>query len=856
MKKIYISLLIIFVFTIIGCSKDSEVNTIVITPVETPLEPSEGYPTALPENPVSDFTKEKYANGFHSYVNYSYEEKTEILGLLEAYAVKNHLTGLSLYDNASYMMYHESVVKGSDTYIPGYGFGILREGNLNAPLETETNPLWQWYYHKGLKTNVQSVNVMNDKSSDVAELNSYTSSTYWGTKLNDTKDGYEWFGIQSSSNRPIPVDPQQFDDQVYATKYKFELKVGSEYKYNTNSTISEISAFDGREVALEDYVTPYIMLFSKQFGTKRAQEFISSSLSINGLKDYYAKSTTTSYAELNELFNENVGLRVYEQDGNAWMEVEFTEKCNEYTAMTYLSNAIFTPVPVDFIEVLGNGDFALGVQNYGNSTTGAMTPVDTYLSTGPYTLEVWKNCDIMVYKKNPFYTIEGTACYQIQGIHLNVDKKATAEAREAHIFYDFEAGKIHEAKLILTKFYKYIDDPRTVHTSGTSTYKLNLNSCTQEEWEKLFGESGTIKQTPNSDYWQCEPIMSNDDFLNGLSYAINRNELGKKLGKNPAFDYLPSSYITNPEKGIMYNDTLSHQNAISHLLEGTDNGYSLDLAKQSFKKAAEKLIADGAYKIGDIIHIEIAWMYKSDEEEIHNYIEKYIEDAFNSADTGLTIDVDFWVGAQWSDVYYSKMMTGQFDIAFGNISGSNVGTYDFFEHLRSDNASGYTINWGPDTSEVCEELYYDGMYWSYDSLLTALSEGGYFVDGKLSPMVSVSDIKEENITVNSDGSWTITLTYNVLDTDKLDFNFDETIAFSYLSKEGNSGYEYYEVVCFYLIDSSKNEIIITLSSEQIDKMVNNNVCDTLGYDYDFGIDIYYNLFIFGIDYSSYITILK
>ena len=326
------------------------------------------------------------------------------------------------------------------------------------------------------------------------------------------------------------------------------------------------------------------------------------------------------------------------------MEVEFSEKCNVYSAMMYLSNELFTPVPVEFVETLGNGDLAAGIKKYGNVTSDGLTPVDTYLSTGPYTLEAWENYDVVVYKKNPFYTIEGNDCYQIAGIHLSIDVKATAQSAETHIFDDFIAGKLHEAKLIATRYDDYIDDPRAVVTSATSTYKLNLNSCTQEEWDKLFGESGTIKQTPSSDYWQCEPFMSNDDFLIGLSYAINRNELARNIAQHPSFNYLPSSFITNPEKGIMYNNTLYHQEAISHLVEGTENGYSLELAKQSFKKAAQKLIADGVYKVGDTINIEIAWMYKTDEEEIHKYIKKYIEDAFNFADTGLTLVVDFWVG--------------------------------------------------------------------------------------------------------------------------------------------------------------------------------------------------------------------
>ena len=44
------------------------------------------------------------ANGIYSFTGLSNAEKTEILGLLEAYAVRNGITGISLFEDGGYVM--------------------------------------------------------------------------------------------------------------------------------------------------------------------------------------------------------------------------------------------------------------------------------------------------------------------------------------------------------------------------------------------------------------------------------------------------------------------------------------------------------------------------------------------------------------------------------------------------------------------------------------------------------------------------------------------------------------------------------------------------------------------------------
>lgn len=840
--------------TACGDSSEEEKSP-VVPPVET-LTPQPGTPTPTqPTQPEvkAEFTEANYAHGAKSYVAASYDERAEILGILEKYAVKNNLTGLTLFDNGGFVMYHDSVVKGTNTYIPGYGFGILSEGSLSAPMTTENNAAWQYYYHSISASDPKTINYMNDKGSEVGDLVGYTSSAYWGTKMNETGDGYEWFPVQANSERPIPVNGVQDGSQILATKYKFELKVGAEYKYNTNSSDSAISAYDGRPVELEDYVTPYKMLWTKAFGMARAADNLTKAGSIKGSFEYYEASAQGMDTPEALAAWENVGIKTYTEDGKAWMEVEFNIPCNQFYAMYYLSSSLSTPVPASYIELLGDGSFAAGMKAYGNMTNSGLTPVDTYLSTGPYTLETWDTDQQIVFARNPYYNIEGEGRYNIKGVHIRVSKAAATDSN--HVFDEFIAGRVHAASIPLAYLDDYKDDPRTTTTVGSSTFKLNFNSCTQEEWEALFGEKGSISKHNPSEYWQCEPAMSNDNFLMGLSYALNRHQLATTLGRTPSYEYFASTYLADPENGISYNSTDYHKEAVKHLVEGTTYGYNLELAKASFKKAAEELIAAGKYQAGDEITIEIAWQYPTDEEEMHVMIAKDFEDAFNNAGTGLTLNVEFWVGSAWSDVYYEKMMEGMFDIGFGSISGNSLNPLNFFEVLKSDNSSGFTLNWGCDTSVVSEEIYYDGMYWSFDSLWIAADQGGYFEKGQLASFFTTEDIKSENVTVNEDGTWTIAVDYTMGAVEGLEFQIDKALVFAYNLADNEDGYDYFEEATTFVIDEENHQLIVTLTAEQVAQYVEGSICKLLKLTYDFGIDFYYTASASGVDLSGYNSVV-
>jgi len=685
------------------------------------------------------------ANGGFSFVGQT-KEKQEILGHLEKYASDTHLTGLTFMGNGGYVMYASNIQKGTNTYIPGYGFGILGEGDITGDLEGETNPEWKRYYHTYESSDPVSLNYMNDKGSIVGDLQSYVSASYFDTQMNDEANGYDWVGDFSKDRRPIAVNA---NPDGTSDTFKFEVKVGSELKYTTTS--SKIASFNNREVELQDYVTAWQIYFTQAYGLARSAENLTGSGSIAGAKAYYEASKNGFNAEAWE----NVGVKSFVEGGKSYLQFKFNQECTPFYAMYYLASSMYAPVPETFIkDTLGKGDMAAGVKLWGvSSEDGTEGPVDHWLCTGAYAIERWDKNQQIVFKKNANYDDRGR--YKIKGVHINILTAAAQDENAA--FNEFLANKLSAASIPTTKLAQYKTDPRATMTSSTSNFKLNLNTCDDATWEDLFGVEGSITQTPKSQYWDCEPAMNNDNFVNGLSFAIDRVTLADASGRTPAISYLSDNYLSDPENGISYNSTPEHKAAIAAMIEGTDGyGYSLEKAKASFKAASEELIAAGTYKAGDTIVIEVAWMETSDFDTWGNKIKEFFETAFNSCGGGLKLKVENWAGAEWSDVYYKKMMVGQFDLGFGSVSGNTYDPLNFLEVLKSDNSSGFTLNWGIDTNSVDGNIIYDGKAWSFDALWQAADHGAYVEEGALSILVSALGMLNAPVR-NADGSITFTV---------------------------------------------------------------------------------------------------
>lgn len=717
-----------------------------------------------------------------NFVSSSYEDREEILGKLESYAMKKNLTGITLYDDGGYVKYSDRVkfptnpLKNADgtdkvvagttqyDYVTGYGFGIVSEGKLEGELSgLAADDPYKSYYHTYETDDPKTLNYMNDKGSVVGNYHGYISGSYFSTKLSSTKDSYEWFpslateaNLYKGEYRPIPLFGEGEEESSLSSKYRIYVKVGEDAVYNIATSKASLTKYKGRQVALEDYLTPFKQLYCQANGLARGAETLTGAGSIKGISEYY-NATSGGFDEASW---SNVGIKTGTDDKGSYLDFELNIPCTPFYAMYYLSSSLYAPIPAEFLEDIG------GIKNWQSFNEDAtLSPIDTTLSTGPFVVEHWEDDKAFVFKKNELISpsiLGGEGLYQIDGVHVKILSGAKNDTLLP--FKEWQAGKLDGVGIPKDKIKEEVGTKGTQQTRGSSTTKLNVNSCTAEEWEKLFGENGSITKTPKSQYWNVKPAMSNDDFLLGLNLALNRTEYAQNHGVTPSINYFSDAYLSNPEKGISYNSTQAHKDALLGMYKSQeiiDNyGYDFDEAIKAFSRAATALLADGSYSVGDTIEIEICWQVEAQIQNNGAEIEKYFEDAFNnSAVCGnkLKLDVKNVAVPVWSDVYYKKMMVGQFDIGFGGISGNTLNPLNFMEVLKSDNSSGFTLNWGTDTNNPEDTIEYNGKQFTFDALFQA-ADTGTVVTPEGENARTYSAVLTQN-TRNSDGTRTVKIKY-------------------------------------------------------------------------------------------------
>ena len=724
-----------------------------------------------------------FANGGYNFASLAGSEainkRTEVLGSLEKYAMEHHLTGITLFENGGYVKYAERVHLPTTNYISGYGFGLLSEGTLTAPMPAanESEEAHRMYLHTATSQDPGKINARNDSGSQVSDLEGYITSSFWGTRLNSTKDGYEWYPVLAKDtvtynnnttpfNRPIPiydgqeVKPGDTDPNVLGQYYTWRIyvKTGNALKYRYQGRAWGDNVFDGRAVTKEDYEFAYRFILTGSHLFSRGTEMAGDeTYGIVGAQKYNTVTKEASDITALNTWNEmkesgELGIKVGTDSVNGdYIQLTLVNPIDRFTAMYTLSSNLVSPMCEDFIRALGvksaDDPIRQGARNYGLTNDNNNVPsehknriVDSVICVGPYMLEDWVTDQAIVFKKNDLWTNDPNR-YNIAGIKMLIIDSSNSTTK---IFDRFDHGDLDSAGVPSKYISTQVNQPRVYKTKGDATFKLNVNSCDQETWNYLFGEQGKINKGSS---WTLKPWMANENFLNGLFYSINRKEFAENRGVQPSINYLSDAYLSDPENGVSYNDSQAHKDAIAGF-QGTtssgesDYGYSFDKAVACFKKAVSELAQQGAVTYGqsEPIKIHIRWMYQTDQEEYGNAIAKYFTDAFNDprvCENQVSLAVEQDAVTNWQDVYNEYLMKGQFDLGFGAISGNTYNPLNFLEVLKSDNSSGFTLNWGTDTSKVSQKnpVAYDNKAWSFDALWTAADHGGIVSNGEVAKTV-------------------------------------------------------------------------------------------------------------------------
>ena len=550
--KAYIGYDLTMLYDSIAGQIDEDTDAQAQAALEEGIEAIEAAGTVLEVKAAYDAAAEKIAslvplaNGLYSYKKLPNSERTNILGILERYAVSTGITGISLFENGGYSMYNPRITLGTENYIVGYGFGTLPEGNITEDLPYETNPDWARYFHTYESSDPGTLNYLNDQGAQVGDLFGYVGASFYTNFMNATKDGYDWVP-ELALEKPVAVNDDDGDGM--ATTWRFQVRTGETdgLKYTIASEKEDRAAFNNRPVALEDYETAFKLLLTQQNQLYRGGELAnaSNSSAIAGAKEFY-QATENGY---NEDAWQKVGIKTYVEDGKNYFEVTWTGEQTQFYCMYYISSSLYMPVPQEFLDLVT-------VQNiWGFNNDATESPVDNGLCLGAYYLERYDSDQQIVYAKNPNYVYADTK-YAIPGVHVKIFTAAAEDTTAG--FNEFLAGHFDSTGIPQEFLDEYRTDPRTRSTTGTSNFKLNVNATDAETWEYLFGEEGTVTQTPKDSYWDLKPALGNSHFVKALSYSIDRLTFATARGSIPSVDYLSSNYMIDPENGISYASTEAH----------------------------------------------------------------------------------------------------------------------------------------------------------------------------------------------------------------------------------------------------------------------------------------------------------
>ena len=375
---------------------------------------------------------------------------------------------------------------------------------------------------------------------------------------------------------------------------------------------------------------------------------------------------------------------------------------------------------------------------------------------------------------------------------------------------------------------------------------LPLNTCDAALWEKLFGENGSIVKTPKDKYWEVKPIMSNKHFLHGLNYALNRAELVKQFGANS--NLVPSVEILTPFREVElldYWNTEEHkQNLNYYFTDKTDAyGYSLEEAKNSFVLAAQDMIDQGFNKAGDTIYIELV-LTEGLSQTIGDFIKNCFESAFNVSENPLKLSIvrlDY-SNNKMMNIIYDKLLTGQYDIGYGRLTGSSPHSFDYFYYLRSDSVTSMTCNWGKDTSIVDDSLIYQGTSFSFDALLEAAEDRAFVQNGQLYK----PQLLDSKITKLDNGGLKAELWTNDVFIDEQNFSKQVYINLCGLQVENYDDYigddQYLEIKKYPTYNSENKSYVYEFSSDEVGLIGNE-------YPYFNMIDLYFNQTIDGLTFK-------
>ena len=646
------------------------------------------------------------------------DAKTQALAAMESAMIRSGIAGLTLGEKADYYLLRDRVEPAGRTLREDYGFGILQEGRLNAPLEAEAGSAQSMYFHDSVSSDPGTLNYLKAKPTEddaLKRLFAVCSASYYAPFAADNSRGWEY--------RPeLAADfPQSVSLTADGKSDSWDIPLRTEgLAYCSGSALESRSAFNGRPVCAEDYEYTFKLLLTKHHAYYRGAELAAGgTLAIRGAAEYY-EGSTDGYSEA---LWENVGISVREEGGQAWLTLVFTKPCSCDEVTAFLSDRIFAPIPEAFVQTVGKYYYM------GFNAEEGTDPADNSLSVGPYFLQEYAAGEKLVFGKNPFYALAAEK-YAPEGVVYAVLPDRTAELAL------YKEGLLDICRL----------DEADVREFAESTELTALPT----------GEMFTLQMNTAAG----EAALTNAWFRRALSLALDRRDFAVRRALLPAFSFLPLE--TRTEAGELYRETEAGRLAMESLTSGTDgSGCNEEQAAAYFRLALSELEADALYAPGTeqdptVIRLDILWQDPAQGADHHGELAYAWERIFNDpAVSGgkYRLEVHFEAAENWQQVY-DRIAAGSYDLALGTASGAAKDPWAYCGHYSGDNriSGGVTLQARPETADADKmPVIFDGARWSLDALCMAAAGGVYTEGGAARPLLQIS---LRQLHLEEDGSYT------------------------------------------------------------------------------------------------------
>jgi ABC-type oligopeptide transport system substrate-binding subunit len=643
-----------------------------------------------------------YPTGLYNYKFASYELRLSFMAAAEKYLMNNLAGGIPIFGDAKYILYSSRLQLPLDKHLPMVGFGerfatMTSDDSSVLMFDGDLGNVGEFTYRTSSPYNPVTFNQWKyDTSTDKTFMEEYLGNLYdYG--INDNKNGYDIIPVMAEG-MPSPVNETISDYGVLVSHtWNIPVKDGLEWSYFNNGDAP--SYVTDNYITAEDFIDTYKLALDEEWfrAISGGGDFICSTQAIEGVSDYLDGTGTW----------EDVGIKLI--DGQ--IQFTFVNEMAKGDITYWLMQSNVTPIHIEMYNEIG--------ETYGTSP-------ETIAYHGPYVITEYIEDSLLALEKNPNYA----------ELDLDFFTHKTFQIIENSeiLFITFEVGKLEAVGLPTSKFEEYKDAPTLKEIPGSTIYRININGFgTIENERERFPEST----------WTPEPILANEDFKRAMFFAIDRWYLAEDVYsiRYPSIFLFSDAYLVDYQTGIPYRYTEQGLSVGEGLAPAT-LGFNFSAAQAFYSIAIQAEIAAGNYTAGTAdnwTEIIIDFYYLSDSDEqvaMFEYIELAFETAFIDSENFIRVDIVGYPKA-FPDIYYDHMLLAEFDLAIGGISGSTLDASSFLDTYSSDNRSGFTLNWGIDTSEaniLVEYIDSDGImhqeYWSFDAISSVLNGEVYVFEGK------------------------------------------------------------------------------------------------------------------------------